>query len=299
MTAGDYAFGVTDSIGCQSFSPLQPMVPSDMPYEGEVICAVTVDLATGLNHVLWEKTEDKGTIAYAILREDNSSGMYNQLAVVPFSLAGIFVDSSAISAVGAYRYKIQAQDICSRSASASPAHRTIHLQANAALNNDVSLTWSPYEGGVVSFYTLLRSTGGSFNTIGTTNAIPGTFVDQMAPIGPKVYVVWLDTSAFCNPSAGLNPVYSNAVSVGSGVGIQEQEATSINLYPNPSTGALRVQSQRPMEQLIIRDMRGRWVLSTEPRSAVYDLNLSALAKGVYQVEVQFDNSRIFKRLVLQ
>lgn len=298
-SVGEYAFGVTDSTGCQSFSPSQPMAPSGLPYEGEVICAVTVDLATGLNRVLWEKTEDKGTAFYAILREDNASGTYNQIAVVPFGLAGIFVDTSARSALGAYRYKIQAQDICSRSSGASPAHRTMHLQATMAANNEVSLTWNAYEGRGVGYFTVLRSVGGPFNWIGATNANTFTFTDQMAPAGPKAYLIWLDNTQLCNVGTGFNLLYSNAVTVGSGVNTQELDATSINIYPNPSTGAVRIQSEGNIEQLIIRDMRGRLVLSTLPRAALYDLNLSALEKGVYVVEVKADNGQFFKRLILQ
>lgn len=296
---GDYAFGVTDSTGCQSFAPLQPMAPSNQPYEGEVICAVTVDLTTGLNAVLWEKNEDKGTVSYAILREDNASGIYNQIAVVPFGLAGIFVDTSARSAMGAYRYKIQVQDICSRNSGASPAHRTMHLQANVAANNEVSLTWNAYEGSAVGDYTILRSVGGPFNWIGATNGNTFTFTDQMAPAGPKAYLIWLDNSQFCNVGTGFNLLYSNAVTVGSGVSTHELDATSVNIYPNPSTGAVRIQSEGTMDQLLIRDVRGRLLLCTEPRAALYDLNLAALKKGVYVIEVKVNNGQLFKRLILQ
>lgn len=299
MSPGVYAFGVTDSTGCQSFAPIQPMAPSDLPYEGEVICAVTVDLTTGLNAVIWEKTEDKGTVAYAILREDNASGTYNQIALVPFGFAGIFVDTSARSAMGAYRYKIQVQDICSRNSGASPAHRTMHLQANVAAINEVSLTWNAYEGSAVGNYTILRSVGGGFNSIGTANANTFTFTDQMAPAGPKAYLIWLDSTILCDVGTGFNLSYSNVVTVGSGVRIQELRATNINIYPNPSTGQVRIQSERNMEQLIVRDMRGRLVLSTKPQTAVYDLNLTALEKGVYVVEVKADNGQLFKRLILQ
>ena len=299
MADGDYVLGVTDAAGCQSFSALQSMQPANTPYEGEEICAVTVDLQSGFNKVLWVKTANQGIPSYLISRENIQTGIYDPIAVVPFADAGIFVDSFANSQAQPARYKIQAQDVCSRNSNESPAHRSMHLQANPTSATTVSLSWTAYEGQVVGYYTILRSTGGVFNTIGTTSATTFNYVDQLAPSGPKVYLIWLSNLTLCNVGTGINPLYSNAVSLGSGVSTEQLNDTKFKVYPNPTSGQLRVESNHSIQRLFIRDMQGRLILMVQPNAETYDLNLSALSKGVYIVEIEDENERFYQRLVLQ
>ena len=296
---GDYVLGVTDSTGCQSFSALQSMVPTNLPYEGEEICAVTVDLASGLNKLLWVKTPEAGIAAYQILRENVQTGDFDPIAVVPFADAGIFIDSTVNAQLFPVRYKIQALDVCTRSSSESPVHRTMHLRALQSGQFKVSLNWTAYEGRGVGYYSILRSTGGNFTFIGSTSANVLNFEDEFAPAGPKAYLIWLDNTTLCPIGTGIHMLYSNVVGLGSGVHTELLSSTAFKMYPNPTTGLVRIQGEHIIEKLSVRDMQGRLVLSEFPDAAGIDLNLSTLNKGVYLVEIMNAGQLFYQRLVLQ
>jgi hypothetical protein len=175
----------------------------------------------------------------------------------------------------------------------------MHLQANPTSATTVSLSWTAYEGQVVGYYTILRSTGGVFNTIGTTSATTFNYVDQLAPPGPKVYLIGLSNLTLCNVGTGINPLYSNAVSLGSGVSTEQLNDTKFKVYPNPTSGQLRVESNHSIQRLFIRDMQGRLILMVQPNAETYDLNLSALSKVVYIVEILDAGRLSYQRLVLK
>jgi hypothetical protein len=296
---GDYVLGVTDSTGCQSFSALQSMVPTNLPYEGEEICAVTVDLASGLNKLLWDKTPEAGIAAYQILRENVQTGDFNPIAVVPFAEAGIFIDSSVNPQLFPVRYKIQALDVCSRSSTESPVHRSMHLRATQSSPAKVALNWTAYEGRGVGYYSILRSTGGNFTFIGSTNSNVLNFEDEFAPAGPKAYLIWLDNTTLCSIGTGFHMLYSNVVGLGSGVHTELLSSAAFKMYPNPTTGVVRVQGERILKGIKVRDMQGRLVFSEHANELSVELNLSHLQQGVYSIEVGDDTGNYYQRLVLQ
>ncbi len=299
MDDGDYVFSATDSTGCRSFSGSQIMIPTNLPYEGSEICAVTVDLASGLNKLLWVRAPEAGIAAYQILRENVQTGDFDPIAVVPFEEAGTFIDSSVNPQLFPVRYKIQALDVCSRSSSESPGHRTMHLRANPTGPNSVGLNWTAYEGRAVGDYTILRSTGGNFTFIGSTNASVLNFQDEFAPPGPKAYLVWLNNTTLCPVGTGVHMLYSNVAGLGSGVHTEMVAAGTFKMFPNPTTGLVRIQGESNLLKINIRDMQGRLVLSQQANDLQVDLNVSHLQQGVYGVEVEAATGNSYQRLVLQ
>jgi hypothetical protein len=72
------------------------------------------------------------------------------------------------------------------------------------------------------------------------------------------------------------------------VGITERKQANARVYPNPTTGAVRVEGFEGGAQLLVMDAMGRAV--SVPKSSVsstgVDLDLSYLPAGVYHVSVQ-------------
>ena len=82
------------------------------------------------------------------------------------------------------------------------------------------------------------------------------------------------------------------------------EFTAANVYPNPSTGVLRVDFERGLPangSLELFDLRGRFLQSFALGVGVQrqELDLSALDKGVYVLQVTCAGKRSMHRIVLQ
>jgi hypothetical protein len=70
-----------------------------------------------------------------------------------------------------------------------------------------------------------------------------------------------------------------------GVGMEEYDAVSISLFPNPSNGTMTIQSSEIISQVEVRNMLGEIVYSAKANAAQQTLELSALADGIYFVGI--------------
>ena len=73
-------------------------------------------------------------------------------------------------------------------------------------------------------------------------------------------------------------------------GIDEEEAESIRVFPNPCSNTLQVQCPLSNARLTLYDMYGKMVLSTEAKGEVTSLEMSELASGLYLLNVSVDSS---------
>jgi len=157
LEAGDYSVKVTDSHGCADSADIT--IHPAVPYDGEQICIVTVDLLTGRNLIVWEKTPGKGIAYYKLYRENilMDSVDYNDLS--------IFLDTVADPEKRPYLYRISIIDTCGNESAQSSYHKPLFLQYTSS-EEGVNLTWSKYEieGEVINFssYSIYR---GSDSTV--------------------------------------------------------------------------------------------------------------------------------------
>jgi hypothetical protein len=153
----DYILTVTDDQGCKNSDTVS--VRYNIPYDGEKICIVTVDLLTGRNLIVWEKTPGKGIEYYKLYRENTL------MSTVPYDALSVFEDTVADPEKRPYLYRISIVDTCGNESAQSLYHKPLFLQYSSA-EMGVNLTWSKYEieGEVINFnsYTIYR---GSDSTV--------------------------------------------------------------------------------------------------------------------------------------
>ncbi len=115
------------------------------PYADEKICMVTIDLETGKNMVVWEKTHNVGIASYNIYREKTDvAGVYDLLGNVKFGDITQFVDLTSQPENRQYLYKISVIDSCGNESAKSNYHKTLFLQYNGSASG-VNLTWQEYQ----------------------------------------------------------------------------------------------------------------------------------------------------------
>jgi flagellar basal body rod protein FlgG len=93
----------------------------------------------------------------------------------------------------------------------------------------------------------------------------------------------------------------------SGTGIDEMVSlSSVSVYPNPSNGSFTVQTNSLVNDEIsiqVVDITGK-IIYTEPVSLTigknsFDINLTGLSSGYYQVNLRKGNSVITKKLMIK
>lgn len=74
--------------------------------------------------------------------------------------------------------------------------------------------------------------------------------------------------------------------------ITEETTTNINLYPNPTSGQIFIESQTDVLQVIVRNMMGQQVLVSRENH----LDLSDLENGIYLLDITTANGRSVRKI---
>ncbi len=80
-------------------------------------------------------------------------------------------------------------------------------------------------------------------------------------------------------------------------GVNTPHADEVLVFPNPSTGDVRVQSEELMQELIVLDALGRIVLRSAPRTAAASMRIASA--GVYTVRITTNASEHLSKLVIE
>jgi hypothetical protein len=179
----------------------------------------------------------------------------------------------------------------------------------------VNLNWVPYEGATVDFYRILRDTLGN-GVFVAIDSVPGAntvYTDLSPPQSSNVrYLLESNWTISCTPTrATVNTTRSNIKNVAmAALGVAEQMImnTQINVYPNPADEFITIEYPSGFRHYSIQlfDALGQLVINEElsetnngNASMSHHVNVSALNKGIYIVNVTTESGSTFRRLVIQ
>ncbi len=133
-----YTVMVSDEVGCQATDSVEVFFQN--VFQNEEICMLTIDVATGKNMAVWEKTPNKGTVGYIVYKEGNQIGQYDSIGYVPFDSVTVWVDHTSLPEQQQDLYKISSIDICGNESPRSLYHKPLFLQFTNG-----QLEWQEYE----------------------------------------------------------------------------------------------------------------------------------------------------------
>jgi hypothetical protein len=80
-------------------------------------------------------------------------------------------------------------------------------------------------------------------------------------------------------------------------GLNELLDSKINLYPNPTSDLLTIQSEKNEIRIQLLDLNGRVIHVNKTLSNLHKVDVSILCKGIYQVEITDGFNKIVKQLI--
>lgn len=83
------------------------------------------------------------------------------------------------------------------------------------------------------------------------------------------------------------------------VGIDDMEQQSVLVWPNPVANTLRVQAERPIRNVVIRDLQGRILRMYYINDVSGQLNISDFASGLYLLQMEMDGQTVSRKIVKQ
>lgn len=310
MTSGIYSVTVTDQGGCitSAAASINMVPPSVVP-----ICIVTVDTITNRNLLVWEKTAGLKIASYNVYKESTQSGVYYKIGSVPFNALSVFYDSVSNPDIRSWRYKISVVDSCGNESALSASHKTMHLTINQGISNNINLIWDNYEGLAFGTYYVYRDTVPT--TVTQIDSIPNnifTYTDNLpAAFQNKslYYKIGIVYPAGCNPTMKAQSYNSSKSNTANQIpGYQSVNMTdsqsSLNLYPNPSSGTAAFELEMPGKQnatIRIYNLEGQRVYSERlgyASSVRRTLNLGIYGEGIYTLQVITDRGVINRKVAV-
>ncbi|KPK80499.1 MAG: hypothetical protein AMS27_16965 [Bacteroides sp. SM23_62_1] len=315
----DYVLTVTDGHGCRNTDMLS--VRYNIPYQDEQICVVTIDLTTGKNIIVWEKTPDIGILAYNIYRE-STIGVYNIIGTVPVDELSIFKDTTGNPESQSYLYKITVVDSCGKESllASSKYHRPSFLQYVSS-EGGVNLEWTDYNiqgvadiGAYLTSYAIYRGTDSTglveYQIVGSINTY--TDIDPNALKRRYYYRVAALLKDPCIPTAGKKAdsgPYSHSMSNIEDNRLQDTAAyvndvliKMLNIYPNPFSDMTTIRFDNPdgnHYSMYVTDLTGK-VVYFEDNILTDQIEFSreGIPSGYYFVELR--GTRLFRgRMIIE
>ena len=299
---GKYHVTVTDANGCVEEDSVQ--IDSITTFQDAEICMVTVTKDNRIV-VVWEKDYNESIAAYNIYREITKDN-YIKIATVPFDSLSIYVDDASVPTELPHLYKISITDSCGIVSDLSPYHKSIHLQTNAGLSNEVNLSWSEYEGFDYYEYEIFR--GKSLDNLLSIRSITSSvraWTDENPPYGDNFYRIMVVKPEPCYPTRLKTNEYDAPFSnydQETIVGMNEISMERLVVYPNPFNESTMIQFFNPEKdryRFYITDLAGKVVYFEDNIYAdQIEFNRGNLPDGMYFVELR--GSRIYReRMIIE
>lgn len=224
------------------------------------ISIVTIDAATGKNVIIWQRPSNLPNSdlysSVVIYREEGSTDNFVQLGEATID-AGQFVDMASEPSMRKYRYRIALKTNYGGISTPSAVHSSVHVMLNRGLTaGSVNIIWTPYEGGIIEQYTILRgSSPDNMQPLVTASGYEQSYTDFAVPEGDVYYALSYSNTYDNNwgtmnsasqsvrraPRTVLRTGRSNAVNANQSTSVTP--ATSLNIRHVESTLALNQTQQ--------------------------------------------------------
>ena len=289
--------GYTEA-GCPTEEEINAPNPIE-PYGLSKICMVTLEETLDKNIIIYEPDLNVGIDSVLFYRLNSLTSEFDWIGSNNINDTSIFIDQEAIPTQQNYQYKLSIRDTCSNISELSQLHRTILLQANTGVNDEINLFWNPYIGFDYPNFGIYRSVdGGEYFLIANVPNNTYTYTDLFPPFGEKKYQIRVDKDPPCNPQknsysfVGSNQVFFQTID------INKIEYDNILVFPNPFDDKLIIKRKLSDKTVIIEllDVFSRVMDTFILKSCETTRKISTehLISGIYFIRI---NGVVEKRIV--
>jgi hypothetical protein len=252
------------------------------------ICLVTVDDASGKNHIIWQPIANSAVQSIVVFKETNALNVFEEIGQVDYLSAGTFQDDNSNPQVQSNRYRIAMRDTCGYLfAPLDGIHKTIHLTTSPGVGNNVNLNWNAYEGIGFDSYNIYRGANtGSMYLIATVASNVFSYTDLNPPMGETNYMIEV-VGVSCDPSRSLVYSRSNILDL-LAQNVSEELNFTIQIFPNPASTQITIQTNESDlgSQVFMFNALGQEVFTERLNAINQNLNVENLSEGFYFIKVE-------------
>lgn len=104
-----------------------------------------------------------------------------------------------------------------------------------------------------------------------------------------------------NNHGGTNRGYNVSVPLSASLGVDDFGLKAAAIYPNPSNGNFRIETKTGLDQINVYSLIGTLIQTIEvkDKSNTVEVSLKNLQSGVYLIELQNDQDKTWKKIVIK
>lgn len=134
--------------------------------------------------------------------------------------------------------------------------------------------------------------GGTYSGVGVSG---NQFSPSSVGIGSQTI-----TYTFTSSSTGCTNSASKQITVEGCLGIDDQDANSFKVFPNPTSGVITISSSFLINEVIVLDNVGRVVIVLNPENSnLVNMDLSNLSTGSYMVQTKMGSITKMSKIVVE
>lgn len=204
-------------------------------------------------------------------------------------------DASPATAIGEgphnVSYATQGNKTVSLSLDNGPAS-SLNIEVNARPHVTIGVFPSPCVNANSFVLNQGSPSGGIYNGVGISG---NQFDPSVAGIGEHII-----TYTYIDPFTGCSKSDQRKLIVDGCLGINDENATSFILFPNPTTGNVTLSSSLLITEVTVLDNAGRIVQKVQPKnSKLIHLDLSNLSSGLYIIQTEIEGSRHMNKIIVE
>jgi len=224
----------------------------------------------------------------------NGSGNYE----VEYGLSGFRQgDGTRVTVNGATTYTIAGLD--------SETNYDVYVRSicSASLTSSwstVATFTTPDAGGTEQYTVTVNYDQTRGTVIGAGTYYAGTQVTLTATSNPGYrFAGWSNGEADSNYTFILTENVTLTANFEETVGIDDVDATSVSLYPNPATTTVTLTGLEPGAKVTIVDLNGREISKFKIQNSKFEIDVTSLASGAYYVRITGQRQQAVRKLIVK
>ncbi len=264
------------------------------------ICAVTIDSSNNYIDIYWNRNISTDVKFHHFYYYNDVSNSYEFFQ----SVSNDGTQKLRISIAGfnswPIRLKMANVNECGNRTAFSDIHSLIYLTHTVDSNNFSHLTWTPYVGGnMIGYKVLKKGLNSIYTDIATVN---DTVLDYKVPTNDsafyKIEVQRTDSCFEISPNNLSFSVYSNEVS-NFKTNISNEKKSIFTLYPNPSSTIVNiVNSTSSTAKYILMDIHGKELQHSNFQQKV-QVTMIDYPAGLYFIKINTDKESVNYKIIKQ
>ena len=107
---------------------------------------------------------------------------------------------------------------------------------------------------------------------------------------------WIHVTAVYNSTLLESDYIDSVYCFGFAIGIEEEKQSNLNLFPNPTTGKIKVDIQKNIKRILIINQTGKIIKENKEKT---EIDFSNFPKGIYFVKVITEQGEFVEKIILE